>query len=274
MSHSSPKASVIISIYKDVEALNAILYALSQQTEKQFEVIIAEDCESEAVQNYLSQQGFNFPIQHLSQEDIGFRKTKAVNRAIAAAKSDYLMFLDGDCLPHSHYVEEHLLQREKNRVCTGRRVHLGPVVSAWLRKKPQLLSLLENRLIYTLLGIPLLFDHTKNYEIGFRSKLLHKRQQAKYLTIVGCNWSVARKDMLKINGYNEDLPGVGGEDDDLGWRFNGKGIHEKSVKFVIPVYHLHHQERRADVNINLRIIKENTAKKLYYCENGIDKYLD
>lgn len=274
MSHSSPKASVIISIYKDVEALNAILYALSQQTEKQFEVIIAEDCESEAVQNYLSQQGFNLPIQHLSQEDIGFRKTKAVNRAIAAAKSDYLMFLDGDCLPHSHYVEEHLLQREQNRVCTGRRVHLGPVVSAWLRKKPQLLSLLENRLIYTLLGIPLLFDHTKNYEIGFRSKLLHKRQQAKYLTIVGCNWSVARKDMLKINGYNEDLPGVGGEDDDLGWRFNGKGIHEKSVKFVIPVYHLHHQERRADVNINLRIIKENTAKKQYYCINGIDKYLD
>jgi hypothetical protein len=184
------------------------------------------------------------------------------------------MFLDGDCLPHSHYVEEHLKQREANRVCTGRRVHLGPKMSSLLRKKPKLLRLLENRFIYSLLALPLLFDHTKNYEIGFRSLYLHKRQKAKYLNIVGCNWSVAKTDMLKINGYNEDLPGVGGEDDDLGWRFNGKGIYEKSVKFAIPVYHLHHLERRADVDINLKIIKENTAKKQYYCLNGIDKYLN
>lgn len=274
MNSSSLKASVIISIYKDVEALDAILVALSRQTETNFEVVIAEDCENPELIEYLKQITFTFPIKHISQQDIGFRKTMAVNRAIATANSDYLMFLDGDCLPHSHYVEEHLKQRENGRVCTGRRVHLGPLVSSWLRKKPHLLRFLENRLVYTLLGIPLLFDHTKNYEIGFRSHLLHKRQEAKYLTIVGCNWSVAKKDMLAINGYNEDLPGVGGEDDDLGWRFNGKGIHEKSVKFVIPVYHLHHLERRADVNINLKIIKENTAKKQYYCLNGIDKYLD
>ncbi|WP_432468750.1 glycosyltransferase [Agarivorans sp. Z349TD_8] len=273
MSHSTLKASVIISIYQDVEALHAILYALSRQIEQRFEVIIAEDCECKAVREYLAQHTFPFAINHLTQEDKGFRKTKAVNRAVAAAKTEYLMFLDGDCLPHSQYVAEHLNQRENNRVCTGRRVHLGPTMSRWFRKKPSLIKLIENRLVYTLLGLPLVFDHTKNYEIGFRSTTLHKRQAKKYLTIVGCNWSVSRADMLKINGYNEDLPGVGGEDDDLGWRFNGKGIHEKSVKFVIPVYHLHHVERRADVSTNLQIIKQNTAQKRYYCKNGVDKYL-
>ncbi|MDO6764344.1 glycosyltransferase [Agarivorans sp. 1_MG-2023] len=273
MNNSSLKASVIISIYQDVEALNAILYALEQQTEKAFEVIIAEDGQSESVHDYLNNHSFSFLIHHISQEDRGFRKTKAVNKAVAAACNDYLMFLDGDCLPHSRYVEEHLRQRELGRVCVGRRVHLGPSLSKWMRSKPLLLKLLENRLAYLLLSLPLFIDHTKNYEIGFRSRFLHKRQTKKYLNIVGCNWSVAKVDMLKINGYNESLPGVGGEDDDLGWRFNGKNIHEKSVKFIVPVYHLHHIERRADVSTNLRIIEENKTKQLYYCENGVDQYL-
>ena len=41
------KASLIISVYKNTAALEAILHSLEKQTEQDFEVIISEDGEDE-----------------------------------------------------------------------------------------------------------------------------------------------------------------------------------------------------------------------------------
>lgn len=270
--NSTPKASIIIAIYKDVEALHCILSGLMRQTETDFEVIVTEDGDDPAVADYIARRApKSLHLRHLSQEDIGFRKTRAVNRAIVDARADYLIFLDGDCIPHSRFVEMHLHHAEPTRICTARRVYLGPLESGRIRKQPELAAALENRLIFLLRAIPLHQDGIRDYEIGFASTLLHNLAKHRQLGIMGCNFSCFKADIEKINGYNEDLPGIGGEDDDLEWRFNGLGMFTKNIKFQAVTYHLYHDSRRQDTEVNMAISRKNRENKEFFCKNGLIK---
>ena len=267
-----PKASVIISVYKDTEALQDILYALDQQTEKDFEIIVTEDCESEEMRNFLAEYKKRDNFYHLTQADDGWRKTLAVNRAIDSARADFLMFLDGDCVPDEHFVALHLANAEDKKFLTGRRVYLGPFFSKLLRKSPKIIKYLQNRLIFFLLLVPMHLDKVRSYEVGLSSRFLQWLRGKKPVGIMGCNFSCYKKDILAINGYNEDLKGVGSEDSDLQWRFEGLGKSTKSVKFLIPVYHLYHKHERPGIDDNVKIMNENRKNNLFVCKNGIVKY--
>ena len=137
-SQESPHhASVIISVYKDVGNLKAILHVLTLQTFKEkFEVIVSEDGCDESMKKFVD--GYSnpaFSLVHLTQEDRGFRKNRALNRAVAAARSDNLLFLDGDCVPHTDWLEAHLTILQKGSVGVGRRVELGPRFSQLLKRE-------------------------------------------------------------------------------------------------------------------------------------------
>ena len=267
----TPKASVIISVYKDTEALHSMLYALDRQTETDFEIIVTEDCESEEMAGFLAEYKQRPDFHHLTQPDDGWRKTLAENRAIDSARAEYLMFLDGDCIPDKNFVAKHLASAEPGKFLTGRRVYLGPFFSRLLRKWPQLVRVIENRWVFLALLIPLHLDKVRSYEVGLSSRFLQWLRGKKPVGIVGCNFSCYKKDMLAINGYNEDLTGVGAEDSDLQWRFEGLGMATKSVKFLIPVYHLYHEHKRHDYEYNLSVINEARKVNAFVCKNGIQK---
>lgn len=266
-----PKASVIISVYKDTEALHSMLYALDRQTEKDFEIIVTEDCESEAMTEFLAEYKKRPDFYHLTQPDDGWRKTLAENRAIISARAEYLMFLDGDCIPDKNFVANHLANAEQGKFLTGRRVYLGPVFSRMLRKAPQAIRFIQNRMIFLSLLIPMHLDKVRSYEVGLSSRFMQWLRGKKPVGIIGCNFSCYKKDMLAINGYNEDMTGVGAEDSDLQWRFEGLGMATKSVKFLIPVYHLYHEHKRHNYDYNLSIINETRKVNAFVCKNGIKK---
>ncbi len=270
---NKPKASVIISVYKDVEALHCVLIGLTFQTEKGFEVIVTEDGEDQAMADYITNRApKSLTLRHLTQEDDGFRKTRAVNRAIASAKADYVIFLDGDTIPHQCFVEMHLRHAEPGRVCTARRIHLGPKASAKIRENPASVLELQNRFTLLSRAIGMHLDQVRNYESGFMSDLLHKLAKNRHLSIVGCNFSAYKADMAKINGYNEELPGIGGEDCDLEWRFNGVDIFTKNIKFQATTYHLDHESRRNDWEINVEMSRKNRENKEFFCKNGLNNH--
>lgn len=267
-----PKASVIVAVYKDTEALNCILSALRRQSEQDFEIIVTEDGQDKVMESFIAEQMKHTPnLHHLTQEDKGFRKTKAVNRAILDAHADYLIFIDGDCIPRYDFVSTHLKHAKQGKVSTARRVYLGPKASSLIRKNPGFIRIIENRLIFFLLMIPLHLDQVRSYEVGLPSRILHRLTRHRLVSIVGCNFSCFKEDMLKINGYNENLTGVGGEDNDLHWRFEGIGINIKSIKFQAVVYHLYHKAGRHGADLNIRIMNENRKKNEFVCPNGIYK---
>lgn len=269
------KASIIVSIYNNVDALRAVLYALQNQTIDCFEIIISEDGESTAVSHYINSVKKEFAnLVHITQKDAGFRKNVALNRAVITATAEYLIFIDGDCVPHKKFVESHINNAEPNTVCSGRRAELGPKLSHRLITNHSFFHKLNNSFYYSLISIPALFDHAKNYEAGMYSKLIHNLSKHKKPNILGCNFSCYKNDLMKVNGFNEDYasPGIG-EDTDLGWRLHRIGVNVKNIKFLAPVFHLYHEHKFIASGINKSILEETIKNQKIVCENGINKYI-
>ena len=172
-------------------------------------------------------------LTHLTQVDQGFRKTRALNLAVCAASARRLIFLDGDCVPHRRFVENHLRYAAARMLTAGRRVQLGPRLSQWLRGRPSRITVLQNTFSYLLLAPAFHFDGGRNYEAGFASRWLQRLRGDDPRFILGCNFSCDRADLLAINGFNEDYvqPGAG-EDTDLEWRFQRSGVRLRSVRFA------------------------------------------
>lgn len=273
MSKDTFKASVILAVYKDAEALECVLHGLSRQTEKDFEVIVAEDGDDPIISK-ACQLPWRLNLEHLTQPDIGFRKMRAVNRAIASARSPYLLFLDGDCVPHRTWVKSHLDSQARGSVLAGRRMHLGVAFSERLRKSPGFIANLESCWKASLLLPSLHFDGARNVEIMRPSSFLQKYFGRKCLNIVGCNFSAFRDDLIRVNGYDEGLTGVGGEDDDLHWRLEASGISIKNFKFRAIVYHLYHKPRRNEAAVNISRSKQNLSAGLVVARQGVDAHLD
>mgnify|MGYP001822778376 CR=1 FL=1 len=106
--HKKLSSTVIISVYKDDVSLNIILKSLLSQTVENFEVIVSEDGQSDAIKRCVDHfKSTDLFLLHLTQDDQGFRKNIALNRAIMASNTNHLIFIDGDCVPHHTFVEAH-----------------------------------------------------------------------------------------------------------------------------------------------------------------------
>jgi cellulose synthase/poly-beta-1,6-N-acetylglucosamine synthase-like glycosyltransferase len=273
-SSTGAQASLIISVYKNTSFLKAVLDSLTLQTWMDFEVIISEDGESEEMRQFLKDYSVDFPLLHLTQKDIGWRKNQALNRAILAAQTDWLVFIDGDCVLHPRFMEFHWKLRDKKVILAGKRIKLdadtsqllllGQVelkeMNALIRKRSGLIK--KNGGGFVEEGI---FIDPKGL-LGFIPKL----RKMKHLK--GCNMSFHRDAILAINGFDEEYikPAVG-EDADLLWRFQGLGYQLKSLRNLAVQYHLYHKESWTDQEENLAIMKKNQAEGRFVCKNGIKK---
>jgi len=126
------QSSLIISVYKNTLFLDAVLKSMLLKTFWNFEVIIPEDRDSEEMRDFLSQVKMPFPLRHLTQEDMGWRKKPALNRAISEANSDWLVFIDGDFVLHPRFMEFHQKMADQKYIVAGKRLKLDPKTSELL----------------------------------------------------------------------------------------------------------------------------------------------
>ena len=61
--------TVIISVYKDVEALKLVLDSLTTQSYLDFDVLVSEDCQSDEMKTFLETYKSKISISHISQKD-------------------------------------------------------------------------------------------------------------------------------------------------------------------------------------------------------------
>lgn len=267
------KLSLVISFYNRFDYLKLVFAGIENQTFKDFEVIIADDGSNELIVQELKNfiQKFRFPVIHLWHEDQGFRKNKILNQAIAQSKSDYLVFIDGDCIPHSEFLKEHYENRNKKICLTGRRVNLSKNITEKL--SPELIrnKFLEKNIL--LLFLDSIFYQTVDPEKGiyFKSKWFRKILNRKQRGLLGCNFSIYKEDLLAVNGFDERYiyPSIG-EDSDLQFRLELIGVKIKSLNNIAIQYHLYHklQDRRAE---NLKLFEEVKKTKIAYTPYGIKK---
>lgn len=254
--------SVIISHYNNVANLALILDALSKQSATGFEVIVSEDGQDPKTAAFLASHQFPFPLQHTTQEDIGFRKNRILNTSIQAAKGSFLVFIDGDCIPHKHFVRAYQNVKGSNKICYGRRVMLSEKITTPLQKKMQFdgLSLLD-----------LILGGAKMWKEGIYTTIpLSTKERG----LKGCNWGIKKDLLVQINGFDEAYVHAGvGEDCDIEWRLEGIGIKKYSMKNKAIIYHLHHKRTYSQegIKINFSILRKRMESKEFVCKNGILK---
>jgi GT2 family glycosyltransferase len=267
------ETSLIVSVYKDAEKLECILRSLCFQTAKNFEVIVSEDGQSSEISACIARFKHSpFPLKHLTQEDRGFQKTKALNQAVRAARADYLIFIDGDCVPHPRFIESHFENRQSRVVLAGRRVELGKTFSQQLVGTPRLLDRLSSPWGLLKSIIPLTLDGSKNPESGIYSARLNKFSKRLNVPLLGCNFSCFRSSLEMVNGFNEEFraPGIG-EDTDLEWRLLRAGERIQSVKFLTPLFHLWHDRNYPLSEENVRIFEETKRQDHWLARLGLFK---
>lgn len=268
-----PSLSLIIAVYNKPENLRLILAACNRQTFKDFEVIIADDGSGRQIADlvYDSRKKYEFVIKYLWHEDEGWRKNTMLNKAIRASDSDYLVFMDGDCVPHGRFLEDHFAEREEGKVLCGRRVEMSERWSGQLT-----IEQIESR-NYERIGLVELWENithkTLNIEEGLRlnSKLLSKTFHPKVRGILGSNFSIFKKDLEAINGFDELYNGPGcGEDSDIQFRLSLVGVGCKPLRHKGIQFHIYHP-RTLGSQACIRRFEEVKQKGEFWCEHGLSQ---
>jgi glycosyltransferase involved in cell wall biosynthesis len=268
------KASLIISFYKKIEFLKPVIDSLTVQTEKNFEVIISDDGSSEEVvkqvEDILSQTELDY--QYVWHEDKGWRKNIILNKSVVSSKSDFLIFIDGDCILHKRFVEEHITMAKQGVVRAGRRVNLSPGVSK---------KIIEGRVSAKYFGLPVLLEllpdsikkKARDVEQGIyiKNRLIRSTLNDKDRSIKGCNFSIYKQDLIEVNGFDErfNRPSLG-EDTDLEARLRRNGIRFLGIRNQAIQYHLYHQQLSRAEN-NKDIYEENNKNGTTFTSYGIHK---
>ena len=272
------RVSIIISIYKDIQSLELILDALALQSYKKFEAVVVEDGTDKNIKIFIeeAQLKYDFEIKHTVQEDEGVRKARSQNNGILKAEGEYLIFIDGDCIPYSTFIEGHIALAKENRALSGRRINLDDNTSKKLRNREIKFIEVEQKLLTKYLYLA--FDKEVRYKQGIYVKpngILHKLLNIRTRTssILGCNFSAWKKDMVKLNGFNEIDYGESAIPDDMDWtwRFKAVGIEIYSCKNSANIMHLWHKiHDRGDATKYLEKMKMNIQNNKYICAGGLN----
>ncbi len=236
------RISVIVTTYNRVDALDLVLQSLSAQTDRNFEVIVADDGSKAETGTFV--QNFSrrcpVPVRHIWQTDLGFRAGRIRNLASQAASGDYLIYLDGDCLAQADFVARHRALAEPGRTVTGSRILLEQALTqsllhtrhwdettfrrqAWRYR----LGGQMNKLLPLLLKVP-------------DNRLRHYRDFV-WRRIKSCNLACWKTDAAAIGGFSADMDGGWGhEDADFVFRLHQHGVGRKSGAWATEVLHLWH----------------------------------
>lgn len=274
----TPVASLIISVYNNTRALRAVLDSVGMQSVREVEVIVSEDAEHASMREFLESYAANSPltIVHMTQPDQGWRKNRALNRAVAAASSPYIIMIDGDCVLHPRFVEFHMKLSQRGYVVAGKRVKLNEALSDVLLADRWALGRMPSMLRPYLWGFrrpkPLFIEEgfflNPSGILGFIPRMRGMSQ------LKGCNMSFYRDDLVAINGFDEEyvLPAIG-EDIDITWRMLRNGCHLRSARNLAVQYHLYHKENWTDQSVNEQIMARNKQADRFVCQQGISQYL-
>jgi GT2 family glycosyltransferase len=189
--------------------------------------------------------------------------------AIESSNSEYLIFIDSDCIPHKHFLKEHYLNRRKQVCLTGRRVNLSQKITTKLSSELIKRGYLDSFFTFELL-IDGLFGKSTDIEKSFYSKstILRKLFNKKPRGLLGSNFSIHKRDLLDINGFDERFQSYGMEETDLQFRLKLNGVQVKSLNQMAIQYHLFHKTKSSKRD-NLDLFESIKREKIPFTPHGI-----
>jgi GT2 family glycosyltransferase len=266
-----PKASLFLATYEMPRHLELVCAALERQSERDFEVLFCDDGSGETTRRLIEEFKTlsGIPTTHIWQEHQGFRKCRVLNEAARLARGPVYIFLDGDCVPHRHFIRDHLEAQERGRFCAGRRVELGQALSNSLTPQDVKQGFFDRphpRLIASALRGETDF---LNRSVRIASPRIRSWLGMEHVAdLKGCNYSLPREALEAINGFDEEYEGYGREDTDVEIRLQHLGYKIKSLKGVALQFHVWHPRREFTPKNDQRLEALKKSKRVR-CRLGL-----
>lgn len=262
--------AVIVTTYNRPTALSWVLASLANQTCMPGQIVIADDGSGpqtkeliERWQAYFLTRHPHTQISHAWQEDLGFRAAAARNLAVTQARQvrdlRALIFIDGDCVAPTFFVQNHLALLTAGHMVAGGR---GLLSQPYTKQLEQLADQKSPPELLHALGVfqspyRLWFGKACDRYLSMLPWLkpafnsLRDARPTDDQLVRTCNLSLWLKDFEKVGGFDESFMGWGLEDTDLAVRMIAAGTRVRSGRFATNVFHLWHPERsRAELQKN------------------------
>ena len=238
--------SVIVTTYNREDALDAVLRSLARQSDRDFEVVVADDGSKPTTAARVAawKDKIGQRLEHVWHEDRGFRAAEIRNRAILASRGAYVIFLDGDCIARSDFVATHRRLAEPGWFVTGNRILLSPELTAQVLRE----KLAPERWSLTRFVAQRLRGGINRTSALLRLPLgpLRRLRQKAWRGARSANLAVWRSDLAKVDGFDAGYSGWGKEDSDIIVRLLRAGVRRKDGVFATGVLHLWHPEAERD----------------------------
>jgi GT2 family glycosyltransferase len=198
-----PALTVIVSTYNRGNRLRGCLEPLIRQLAgTDAELIICDDGSADESYQVVRSIPTGVEVYFVSQAHRGFRLAASRNLAIRLARGDLLLFVDADAVPGPVLVSGHLAA---HRASPGPGWVIGPVYGSGSGRTEDFRTAVW-----------------KDIDLD------PARLTEPWTMVTGNNFSVPRRAILEVGGFDEEFIGWGAEDIELAWR-----LHDRGVRFRI-----------------------------------------
>jgi glycosyltransferase involved in cell wall biosynthesis len=261
------RCCLVVTTHERPDALERVLAAVAAQTQAPDELVVADDgsgpVTAEVVERHAS--AVRYPVQHAWQPHEGFRAGRIRNAAVARSRSEYVVLLDGDMVPHPGFLADHRALARPGHYSQGVRIPLDAAAT--------------RRLLETGSGLPSPWSPG----LGRLRRLygLHVPRLARPLrraanavvAVKACNQGFWRDDLIAANGFDEAMTGWGSEDKELCARLENAGVRRQTLLFAAIAWHLDHGPAPRDrAEVNRARWQETVRSGSTRCEAGLDRH--
>jgi len=232
--------SVICSTYNQPKWLENVLVGYLYQQNHDFELLIADDGSARETADLIRRYAADapFPIRHIWHEDRGYRRSIVLNHAVVASEGDWLVFVDGDCIPRHDFVETHRSLAEPGHFLSGGAVYLNEEASHAITHD----DIASGRFATAS------FLRDRGFDPGRRAfRLTHSARRAALYDLLTPtkatfnlnNSSVGRDSVFEANGFEAEMQ-YGGADRAFGERLMNMGLTGIQARHRAVMIHLDH----------------------------------
>jgi len=190
---------------------------------------------------------------------------------VAASRGNYILFMDGDCVPEVDFIARHRALAAPGCFLNGSRVLLSDRLTQKVTRVGERLFgrssgyWIKQRILGNankLTGLLRLPDWKGRMDRGVA-----------WTRVRSCNMAVWRTDFERIDGFDESFAGWGHEDADFVLRLHHAGVLRKNGFCATEVFHLWHKEAvRAQASQNAatvakRALTDITLPTLGYAQH-------
>lgn len=263
----SKSIEVIMAAYNQLLNTKLVLDGYLRQTDRNFSICIADDGSDVGIKNLVMlYQELGLNIRHVWHEDMGYRRARILNKAIAGSSSDFIILTDNDCIPSKHFIADYRQALTDGLLLAGRRVDLKASITDELLENKLEAARLDSVKYLIYQGV---LGGIKRAEVGIRPPgFVYRQVNQKARKVIGANMAMSRSALLAVNGFDMDFEGYGFEECDLERRLLQYGLKSQSVVGRCILYHLYHVEKKERAEASA-LYQRKCSENRMICSNGI-----